>query len=268
MTNISLVNRVFKETRINITIYTYPQYNTNPIDSLSAMTHSSRFNFKAKAESKGNLHDRILGNKDELITLKFAVEEQTKLLLDIQAESIKCATTGQRCVALLDETRNVGLSEFEVVEEHADKKLEMLAVIPTLRRLHQIMCLMGQRIETLAEDVTEYETVLGGLQSQAATTTGTLQHIQNVLTDTMVIGRNATEREKQEAAAAAHAGRDWHRYGIVVEDPLAHDLQQLDIQTLEANGYNDKITNHTRNVSGTTANESDDDDGSDDEEDA
>lgn len=178
------------------------------------MTHSSRFNYKAKSTQQKRIRDDVEARKTEITNAGFAVNEHLNEMTRIQSEVITCAGVARKCVGLLDERRDIGQEKFEPVAEAYDEKLEELPVRVVLRRLNQVLNLLGQRLETATDELEIYSSVLGELTEHAKSTSDVARRISRSLVETQHVGPRATSQEIREMHDAKERGEPWGRYGV------------------------------------------------------
>lgn len=199
------------------------------------MTHSSRFNYKAKANAnKKAFVEKANEVKDDLVESSFLIGEQLKSITEIQEKTLELAGVSQMCTTLLDEVRDCGQITFEEISEPIDDKLRGLPVKTILMRVNQVMQLLGQRVEAMSEELNVYSNLLTGLTAQAEITGRVSQDIRRSLAETHIVGPRPTSAELKQAQEAITDGEQWTRYDINIPGEEDNDSDTDD--DLQANG--------------------------------
>lgn len=203
------------------------------------MPHTTRFNYKAKAQSVKNERDNVSTVRDDLINAGQLIKQQLDSATAIQHEAILCAEVVHQCTTLLDEVATVGQVKIDKVELPADSKLVDLPVRQILRRTWQVLNLLGQRVEIFANEIQEYDQILGILKNHAASTVDVTTKIQMSLLESEHIGARPSSAEIRGLTTAREEGITWRRHNVSIDVDTDPEDSEDEDEELQANGQLD-----------------------------
>jgi hypothetical protein len=185
------------------------------------MTHSSRFNFKAKSAKTGSVLSDKDAIRDRLLQVVPHVDQQLKATTEIHGRAVDLAELVTLGTTYLDENVKIGNETFELVKIEADSVLADLPVKKILTRACQVISLLGQRLEVALSELHLRDAALRDLMSHAEHVSASTASIQASLANTTLIGRRPRSAEIDDLEALANDNRMYRRHGVDVESDVS-----------------------------------------------
>jgi len=198
------------------------------------MTHSSRFNYKAKAKVNEEVVERTRTVADAFHVQQQAVERHLRHTTELQQQVLSLGEVTRACVDFLEENTEVGETAFKSCRIEADEQLPELTLPIITKRAVQVVNLMGQRLEVAVAELKKFESLMNNLLGLVQNSGASSQQIHKSMAAAFYIGRRPTTPELDSASEAVGRGEAYHRYNVSIPD----DPDESDDE-YEANGTAD-----------------------------
>lgn len=209
------------------------------------MTHSSRFNYKAKAKTQAST-PTIRENSAAVFTeANFLLKQQNEASDTAHEALTECVRVAQTCISFLDSFRKVGDTEFEECKLVLDEHLHEANMSVMARRVKHILGLMGQRLE---ESQLQLDALIGlraAVESHLESTKSVVSAIKTPLVEKFYIGKRPTSAEIRDFTNAREKGEHWSRDTLDYDSESDGDTSEPD--EYEASGEQD-VAPHKRNA--------------------
>lgn len=181
------------------------------------MVHSTRFNYKAKSQIVDDLGDKQDDARDKIGNLIQHARVHIKASNEIahQAEILASMTT--YCSEFLDAHLVIGGTRFEKTACEADPKLPTLPVCTVLKRTHQVMSLMGQRLEIAVDEIRKLEETFHDLYKEVQLNDTATKELQSSILAIREIGPRPSSAEIKQLTKSAEDDVPFYRHGVSID---------------------------------------------------
>jgi len=196
------------------------------------MTHSTRFNYRAKAQKREIPRDRAVETREALLEIEPQVGLQIDALTGIQEKAMDVARLVTHGSTFLDENLSVGRHTFDAVKIPADVVLADLPVKKILTRASQMISLLGQRLEVALSELQSSEAALNDIISHAELASRVTASVQHALASTEFVGHRPRSVEIRDLEQNYKDGVEYNRHNVSVDS----DIEDESDEEYEANG--------------------------------